>query len=67
MALIADKYRPKDIDSLDFHPDLTFQLKHLAGHDDLPHLLFHGSSGAGKQTRVDALIGSMYGNASQKV
>ena len=50
--LLVDKYRPSDLDSLDYHDDISRRLKSLARNPaSLPHLFFYGQSGAGKRTR----------------
>ena len=46
--LYVDKYRPKDLSELNYHPHLTEQLESLVASADVPHLLFYGPSGAGK-------------------
>ena len=50
--LWVDKYRPKNLDNLDFNFNLSSLLKKLAKADDFPHLMFYGPNGAGKKTRV---------------
>ena len=57
--LWVDKHRPTQLDKLDFHDDLTTQLKRISHPDsvgNMSHLLFYGPSGAGKKTRVMALL-----------
>jgi hypothetical protein len=57
--LWVDKYRPTQLDKLDFHDDLTTQLKRIASPEavgNMSHLMFYGPSGAGKKTRVMALL-----------
>ena len=64
--LWVDKYRPLTLDSLDYHEELTRQLKNLAGNDDFPHLLFYGPNGAGKKTRALAFLHEVYGSGVTK-
>lgn len=57
--LWVDKYRPTQLDKLDYHADLTMQLKRIASPEsvgNMSHLMFYGPSGAGKKTRVMALL-----------
>jgi len=61
MSLWVDKYRPTTLDSLTVHGDVTKKLAGLAASDELPHLLFYGPNGAGKKTRVMALLREVFG------
>ena len=45
--LLADKTRPKSLEKLDFHDDITRRLANLASRPDMPHLLFYGPPGGG--------------------
>ncbi|CAK9049800.1 Replication factor C subunit 3 (Activator 1 38 kDa subunit) (A1 38 kDa subunit) (Activator 1 subunit 3) (Replication factor C 38 kDa subunit) (RF-C 38 kDa subunit) (RFC38) [Durusdinium trenchii] len=65
--LWVDKHRPKALEKLDYHDNLSKRLKAIAGTGDLPHLLFYGPSGAGKKTRVMALLREMFGPGVEKV
>jgi replication factor C subunit 3/5 len=65
--LWVDKYRPTELATLDFHPDVTKRLRNLAASEDLPHLLVYGPSGAGKKTRIMALLRELYGDGALKV
>ncbi|KAA8565064.1 hypothetical protein EYC84_010824 [Monilinia fructicola] len=49
MALIVDKHRPRSLDQLTYHDDLSERLRSLAQSGDFPHLLLYGPSGAGKK------------------
>lgn len=78
MALWVDKYRPQSLDSLDYHQEQATMLRRLvsflilfvAAHllivqvssGDFPHLLVYGPSGAGKRTRVMAILNELYGS-----
>ncbi len=66
--LWVDKHRPKHLDGLTHHETLTNRLTKLSqSKADLPNLLFYGPSGAGKKTRVNALLRSIYGNGVDKI
>ncbi|KAJ3206896.1 Subunit of heteropentameric Replication factor C (RF-C) [Entophlyctis luteolus] len=67
MSLYVDKHRPVALDRLDYHPRLTVQLKMMAAAADFPHLLVYGPSGAGKKTRIMAVLRELYGTAVEKV
>lgn len=67
MSLWADKYRPKTLEELSYHPDISKKLTKLATGGDFPHLLVYGPSGAGKKTRVMALLRELYGVGAEKL
>ena len=50
--LWIDKYRPKKLEDLHYHTELSGKLSKLAECNNFPHLLFYGPSGAGKKTRI---------------
>lgn len=65
MSLWADKYRPKTLVKLSYHDDVTEQLTKLADSGaNFPHLLVYGPSGAGKKTRIMAMLRKLYSNSS---
>ncbi|GAA5823304.1 hypothetical protein JCM10212_000822 [Sporobolomyces blumeae] len=66
MALLVDKYRPRTLDDLDYHPELSGRLKALVK-GDFPHTLFYGPSGAGKKTRIMATLRQLYGPGVEKL
>ena len=66
-ALWVDKYRPQSLDRLDYHKEQAAQLARLAAAGDLPHMLFYGPSGAGKKTRVMALLRAIFGAGVERV
>ena len=66
--LWVDKYRPTDLESLDYHDDISQRLESLAKNPaSLPHLFFYGPSGAGKRTRINAFLGALFGPAAHKL
>jgi len=67
MSLWVDKHRPTSLAKLSLHPDVTSKLIALAATDEIPHLLFYGPPGAGKKTRVMALLREIYGAGVEKV
>ncbi|KAJ3044922.1 Subunit of heteropentameric Replication factor C (RF-C) [Rhizophlyctis rosea] len=67
MSLWLDKHRPKSLDKLDYHKPLTNQLRRLASSGDFPHLLVYGPSGAGKKTRIVAVLRELYGPGVEKL
>lgn len=67
MSLWVDKSRPNSLSKLSLHTDITTRLQALARSDELPHLLFYGPSGAGKKTRVMALLREIYGPSVERV
>lgn len=71
MALLwVDKHRPKSLDETDYHKDLADRLKRIAAEDvrqNMPHMLFTGPPGAGKSTRIHALLREIYGPSADVV
>eukprot|EP01089_Gocevia_fonbrunei_P019401 TRINITY_DN6862_c0_g1_i1.p1 TRINITY_DN6862_c0_g1~~TRINITY_DN6862_c0_g1_i1.p1 ORF type:complete len:363 (+),score=52.92 TRINITY_DN6862_c0_g1_i1:67-1155(+) len=67
MSLWVDKYRPKKLDDLDFHPHVTQQLQNMSATGDFGHILFYGPSGSGKKTRISAFLHAVYGPGAQKL
>lgn len=68
MAMLwVDKHRPHKLDEMDYHPDLSDRLKRIASpacRANMPHMLFAGPPGAGKSTRVHALLREIYGQGA---
>ncbi|TAQ88072.1 hypothetical protein B7494_g3626 [Chlorociboria aeruginascens] len=67
MALLVDKHRPRSLDQLSYHGDLSERLRSLAQSGDFPHLLVYGPSGAGKKTRIVATLKELYGSGVEKI
>ncbi|GAA5927551.1 hypothetical protein JCM3775_006015 [Rhodotorula graminis] len=66
MSLFVDKHRPRELQKLDYHPELSDRLRALA-HGDFPHTLFYGPSGAGKKTRIMATLRELFGPGVEKI
>lgn len=56
-----EKYRPKTLDDVIGHKDITSRLKAYVKGKNLPHLIFTGPVGTGKTTSAIALAREMYG------
>ena len=67
MSLWVDRNRPSSLNKLTLHTEITTRLHALAKSDELPHLLVYGPSGAGKKTRVMALLREIYGSGVEKI
>jgi replication factor C subunit 3/5 len=67
MLLWVDQHRPKTLDELNHHTQLSSQPKRLISCGDSPHMLFYGPSGAGKKIRIKALLRELYGPWSEKL
>jgi replication factor C subunit 3/5 len=66
--LWVDKHRPKRLADLSYNEAVSDRLKALAANSDsMPHLFFYGASGAGKKTRVSALLYELYGPGAEKL
>lgn len=67
MSLWVDRFRPKTLDDLHYHHDLSTRLKALAASEDFPHMLFYGPSGAGKKTRINCTLRQLFGSGVEKL
>ena len=65
--LWMDKYKPKKLEDLTFHPNQTKLLKSLSDNSEFPHLIFYGPDGAGKKTRVHCFLSKVYGEGIYKM
>ena len=67
MPLWLDKYQPNTLDKLTLNDALTERLRKVANSPQFPHLLFYGPPGAGKRTRVLAVLREMFGPTVEKL
>ena len=65
--LWMDKYKPKTLEDLTFHPNQTKLLQSLSDNSEFPHLIFYGPDGAGKKTRVHCFLSKVYGEGIYKM
>ena len=67
MVLWVDKHRPKQLDGLHYHKPLAEQMKRMVAAGDFPHTLVYGPSGAGKKTRIMAMLRELHGPSVERV
>ncbi len=67
MSLWIDKHRPKKLSKMDYHTQQANNLSKLVSSGDFPHLLVSGPSGAGKRTRVTAILRELYGAGADRL
>lgn len=68
MSLLwIDKHRPNSLNKLTLHHEISAKLDALAKCEEIPHLMFYGPPGAGKKTRVVALLREIYGPGVEKM
>ncbi|KYQ93418.1 replication factor C subunit [Tieghemostelium lacteum] len=65
--LWIDKHKPNSLDLMDYHLDLSENLKNMIVGGDFPHLLVYGPTGAGKKTRILAILKEIYGPNALKI
>lgn len=65
--LWVDKHRPTSLEKLSYHVPMAERLARLATAADLPHLLFYGPNGAGKKTRIMAVLRKVFGVGVEKM
>ena len=65
---MIDKHRPSKLTDLDYHDEVSQRLASSAQNpSSLPHLFFYGPSGSGKRTRINALLGDLFGPSAHKL
>jgi replication factor C subunit 3/5 len=58
----VEKYRPKNINQIISNNENIKILTSMITNGSLPHLIFHGTSGTGKTSLINALAKELYGN-----
>jgi len=56
-----EKYRPRSLDGVVGHPEITDRLKRYVAKNDLPNLLLSGPAGVGKTASATAVARELYG------
>ncbi|KAI9315900.1 P-loop containing nucleoside triphosphate hydrolase protein [Dichotomocladium elegans] len=57
----VEKYRPKSLDDVVSHADITSTIETFIDSNQLPHLLFYGPPGTGKTSTILACARKLYG------
>jgi len=66
--LWVDKHRPRGIKNLTYHDNITNRLQRIGSNpSNMPHLMVYGPSGAGKKTRVMALLRELFGPGAERL
>jgi replication factor C subunit 3/5 len=67
--LWVDKHRPSKLEDLSYHESITKRLESLSANNaaGMPHLFFYGPPGAGKKTRITALLRALYGPGAERL
>jgi replication factor C subunit 3/5 len=55
-----DKYKPKNIKQAYFHKDIINKLKNMSEDDSIPHIIFYGPEGSGKNTIISMFLEMVY-------
>ncbi len=55
-----DKYRPKSENDAYFHKDIIKKLKVMSEDDSIPHIIFYGPEGSGKNTVINMFLEMIY-------
>jgi len=62
-----EKYRPRSLEDLVAHREVTDTVDRLVAKDQLPHLLFYGPPGTGKTSTALAIARRVYGSGWQNM
>lgn len=58
----VEKYRPTNFNNIIGQDKNINMIKNMIKNNSLPHLLFHGTSGVGKTTTINAIVNEIYGD-----
>ena len=64
---LIDKYTPTNINDLFFHKDELNKLRIMAQDSSIPHLIFNGPEGVGKQTLIKFFLELLYEDPSVNI
>lgn len=56
----VDKYAPKSVSEAKFNTELLQRLQHMSKNESIPHMLFCGGNGSGKQTVIRLLLEMLF-------
>lgn len=58
---LKDKYTPKNITEISFHHDIYKLLENMSKDESVPHTIFYGPDGSGKNTLIGCFLEMLYG------
>lgn len=58
--LLFEKYSPKNRNDFVFNRDILDELRFIASHDDIPHIIISGAPGGGKKTLARFFLEAIY-------
>jgi replication factor C subunit 3/5 len=63
MVFLVDQFKPSDYDESFFHKETYQRLKEMSKDNAVPHIIFHGPTGAGKKFMTNAFLTMIYGES----
>ena len=67
MPFLIDEFAPKCYEDIFFHRDIYNRLKLMSNDNSIPHIIFHGSPGAGKKTMINIFLKMIYGDGINRL
>lgn len=67
MPFLVDEFAPQNYDEIFFHKKIYDRLKIMSNDNSVPHIIFHGPQGAGKNTMIKIFEKMMYGEGINKL
>lgn len=64
---LVDKYRPKSIKKAFFHRDILEQLTTISQDISIPHMIFYGPLGSGKNTLINLFLAKIFGQGVNRI
>ena len=67
MPFLIDEFAPKTHNDVYFHKEIYDRLKLMSNDNSIPHIIFHGASGAGKKVMISIFLKMIYGEGISKL